>query len=172
MKVEKNSVLRKCITQVIFIVFILTAFNIINMDTAFSEPGDETDTRLAELSVRCGELVPEFSPDIYEYKVYVTEDQEIKSCMAAAEAMNYLSNISVEGATEFSDEDVERKITVTGISGEKSEYTIKFHIIRDSSFFFKHFNSRISLILPSTFSCCTENSSENRRNLPRWNVSG
>lgn len=96
-------------------------------DTA--ESNRRTDTRLSALSINCGSLVPEFSPDVYEYRVYVTKEQEIKNCGTSAEAMLDSASITAEGPLEFSDKDIEKKITVTGTDGEKSEYVIKVHIV-------------------------------------------
>lgn len=99
------------------------------------EPGAEDvseatiDTRLWGLSISCGSLVPEFSSDIYEYTVYVNKDQENKSCEIIAEPVDDAAEIRIEGPDTFSDEDVERKITLTGTAGEKTEYVIKVHIV-------------------------------------------
>lgn len=90
------------------------------------------ETRLSMLTMNCGNLVPEFSPDIYEYTVYVTKDQENKNCGTSAESVDQTADISAEGPLEFTDEDVVKTITVTATNGEQAQYTITVHIIRDT----------------------------------------
>lgn len=90
------------------------------------------DTRLSELSINCGTLIPEFSPDIYEYVVYVTKNQESKNCGTLATAIDSSATITADGPIEYNKEDVVKKITVTGSNGEKTEYVINVHIIQDT----------------------------------------
>ena len=56
--------------------------------TEETTPENAIDTRLWGLSISCGTFVPEFSSDIYEYTVYVTKDQEEKSCEIIAEPVD------------------------------------------------------------------------------------
>ena len=90
------------------------------------------DTRLSRLEISCGELVPEFSPDVYSYTVYVSRDAQDKSCTASAEAVETSAVISAEGPSEFVDENVRKTITVEGTDGSKSEYVIDVHVIKDT----------------------------------------
>lgn len=90
------------------------------------------DTRLKNLEISCGQLVPEFSPDIYSYTVYVSRDAQDKSCMASAEAVEASTVISAEGPSEFDDEDVRKTIRVEGNDGSKSEYVIDVHVLKDT----------------------------------------
>lgn len=97
-----------------------------------ASPAQPVDTRLSELTINCGTLVPEFSPDIYEYFVYVTKTQESKNCGTSAVAVDNSASITAEGPLEFENEDITKRITVTGANGEKAEYVINVHIITDT----------------------------------------
>ena len=92
----------------------------------------EMDTRLSGLTINCGELIPAFSSDVYEYTVYVTKDQGNKNCGTTATSVDPAASISAEGPLEFTDKDITKKITVTGGNGEKSEYVINVHIIKET----------------------------------------
>ena len=65
--------------------------------------------------------------------MYVYKNADDKSIESTAEAINSeVTSIRAEGATEFSDKDVEKKIIVEGPNGESSEYLINVHIIKDT----------------------------------------
>ena len=93
------------------------------------------DTRLQSLSISCGQLVPAFSPDIYEYTVYVTKTQENRSCNTLADGISNNVIISATGPSEFGEENEFKVITVEGQNGEKSEYTINIHVIKDTELY-------------------------------------
>ncbi len=90
-----------------------------------------TDTRLSSLTISCGELIPEFSPDTYEYVVYVSPDSEDKSCQTLVEAMSENVDITAEGPREYGDESVEKRVIITADDGGKSEYVIDVHVVKD-----------------------------------------
>lgn len=91
------------------------------------------DTRLSELGIACGNLVPAFMPDQYEYTVYVNKNSENKSCSTSAVAMDSANTtVSAEGPSEFESDDVQKKIIVEGNGGQKSEYIINIHVIKDT----------------------------------------
>ena len=86
------------------------------------------DTTLAGLNIACGQLVPAFSPDVYEYTVYVTAEQAIKSCEIDATPQDTAAQVSVTGPESFEKTDVTRTVTVSSGSGETS-YTITVHVL-------------------------------------------
>ena len=88
------------------------------------------DTRLSSLNMSCGALVPAFSPDIYEYTVYISDGQENKECTTVAMPINVAARVTAEGPKTIEKEDVVKKVISIGPSGEKSEYIINIHIIR------------------------------------------
>lgn len=92
------------------------------------EPVPNVDTTLAGLNVACGDLVPAFSPDIYEYTVYVAAEQEIKSCHIEATPQDMAAQVSVTGPESFEKTDITRTVTVSSHSGETS-YTVKVHVL-------------------------------------------
>ena len=93
------------------------------------------DTRLSSLIIQCGTLVPTFSPDVYEYTVYVTKEQENKNCGTQVTAFNESLNIKAEGPTVFVDKDVTKKVIIESPSGEKSVYSIRVHILKDTELY-------------------------------------
>ncbi len=91
------------------------------------------DTGLSELEIDCGKLVPEFTPEQYEYTVYVDKDSENKSCSTRAVAKDSANTtISAEGPSKFDNKDIQKKIIVEGNNGQKSEYIINVHVIKDT----------------------------------------
>lgn len=107
-----------------------------NNNTPPSTQTTSIDTKLSELSIECGTLVPSFSPDQYSYTVYVNRDSENKSCRTSATARSSAgTTISAEGPAEFSGEDVQKKIIVTGTDGSRSEYVIDVHVLKDTELF-------------------------------------
>ena len=100
--------------------------------SVFAAPSNKTDTRLSQLSIACGSLTPEFSPDVYDYQVYVTKEQTSRDCKTSVKLKDSTAKVTAEGPAEFQDSDVEKKITVTASGGEKSVYTIKVHIVQDN----------------------------------------
>lgn len=117
-------------------------------NTGGSSDTRAADTRLSKLEISCGELVPEFSPDIYSYTVYVSRTAQDKSCTASAEAMETSSVISAEGPSEFDSEDVRKTIKVEGNDGSKSEYVIDVHVLKDTEVFIE--NSLYAVTEPKT----------------------
>lgn len=100
--------------------------------TEETTPENAIDTRLWGLSISCGTFVPEFSSDIYEYTVYVTKDQEEKSCEIIAEPVDAMAEVTIEGPETFTDQDIEKRVILTGPAGEKSEYVIKIHVAKET----------------------------------------
>lgn len=100
--------------------------------SVFAAPSNKTDTRLSQLSIACGSLTPEFSPDVYDYQVYVTKEQTSRDCKTSVKLKDSTAKVTAEGPAEFQDSDVEKKITVTASGSEKSIYTIKVHIVQDN----------------------------------------
>lgn len=90
-----------------------------------------TDTRLRTLTISCGQLIPEFDPDIYQYTVYVSRDAEDKSCGTMAEAISQNVDITAEGPLEYGDESVEKRVIVSADDGSRSEYIIDVHVVED-----------------------------------------
>lgn len=90
----------------------------------------DIDTRLSELTIACGNLIPQFSPDVYEYTVYVTKEQANKSCSVSAKPIENEAVITEDGPSEFSDKDITKKIISTAPNGKKSEYSIKIHVLK------------------------------------------
>ena len=90
-----------------------------------------TDTRLRTLTISCGQLIPEFDPDIYQYTVYVSRDAEDKSCGTMAEAISRNVDITAEGPLEYGDESVEKRVIVSADDGSRSEYVIDVHVVED-----------------------------------------
>ena len=90
-----------------------------------------TDTRLRTLTISCGQLIPEFDPDIYQYTVYVSRDAEDKSCGTMAEAISQNVDITAEGPLEYGDESVEKRVIVSADDGSRSEYVIDVHVVED-----------------------------------------
>ncbi len=122
--------LKKFNCKSLLFIFILL-INMVVLEPSFAVPND-SDTKLSDLYINCGELVPEFSSDIYDYDVYVTSEQENKDCHTFAEPLNGLSRIKIEGPVEFSNRDIEKKITVTDNEGEQSIYIINVHIVKNN----------------------------------------
>ncbi len=92
------------------------------------ETVSEVDTTLDNLSIACGQLVPAFSPDVYEYTVYVTAGQTERSCAVEAVPRDATANISVTGEETFDKEGVTRIVTVSGNTSETT-YTIRVHLM-------------------------------------------
>ena len=90
-----------------------------------------TDTRLRTLTISCGQLIPEFDPDIYQYTVYVSRDAEDKSCGTMAEAISQNVDITAEGPLEYGDESVEKRVIVSADDGSRSEYVIDVHVVEE-----------------------------------------
>ena len=93
------------------------------------------DTRLSELNIACGQLVPDFSPDQYSYTVYVNKNAENNSCGTTAAAMDPSPVITAEGPLTFAEEDVQKKIIVEGTDGSVSEYVINVHVLKDTELY-------------------------------------
>ena len=86
------------------------------------------DLRLSFLSIDCGELVPAFSPDVYQYTVYITPEQEERSCSVEANPMDERASVVYEGPLTIETSDIVRTITVFDDVAE-TVYTITVHII-------------------------------------------
>lgn len=96
-----------------------------------SDSDSSADTRLSELHINCGELIPEFSPDQYEYKVYVEYDGEPINCGTTARAEDTSLKIRAEGPLETDGEDVQKRIFAEAENGDYSEYVIDVHIVKE-----------------------------------------
>ncbi len=81
-----------------------------------------SDTSLSSLDISAGELVPEFSSDVYEYTVYAGE--EATKCTLSAVATSSTSSVSISGEADLIDELTSRIITVTAEDGSQANYTI------------------------------------------------
>lgn len=86
------------------------------------------DIRLSYLSIECGELRPAFSPDVYSYTVYVTADQENRSCRILCDTISHDARVEAEGSQTVGSTDVVRKIRVAG-GGRYAEYTVVVHVL-------------------------------------------
>ena len=86
------------------------------------------DIRLSYLSIECGELHPAFSPDIYSYTVYVTADQENRSCRILCDTLSHEARVEAEGPRTVGNTDVVRKVRVAG-GGRYAEYTVVVHVL-------------------------------------------
>ncbi|MBQ2062675.1 MAG: InlB B-repeat-containing protein [Oscillospiraceae bacterium] len=91
-------------------------------------PATKVDTRLNWLEIECGQLHPAFSPDIYSYTVYVTPEQENRSCRVLCDTFSSDAHVDAEGPQTVGKSDVVRKLTVSG-GGRRAEYTIIVHVI-------------------------------------------
>ncbi len=95
---------------------------------ASSQPVASVDTRLSYLSIECGELYPAFSPNIYAYTVYVTPEQENRSCRILCDTVSKEATVKTDGAQTVGHTDVVRKVRVSG-GGRYSDYTIIVHVM-------------------------------------------
>lgn len=77
---------------------------------------------LKELTVSAGELVPAFSPDIYNYTVKV--DNSVDYCEIDGTTASVTDYIWFEGSNNLQVGDNVRSITVTDDNGNKKTYTI------------------------------------------------
>lgn len=89
------------------------------------------DTKLSELSINCGQLVPEFSPEQYNYKVYVEYKDEPINCGTTGVPVDPSVTLRAEGPLESNGEDVEKHIFAESKDGNYSEYVIEVHIVKD-----------------------------------------
>lgn len=109
-----------------------------NSGMAVSSGGNYTasqsssDTRLSELQINCGQLVPEFSPDQYNYTVYVEYDGEPIGCGTSAVGMDPSVSIRAEGPTEIIGEDAQKRVIAEAGDGSYSEYIIDIHVVKDN----------------------------------------
>lgn len=91
-----------------------------------------SDTRLSELQINCGQLVPEFSPDQYNYTVYVEYDGEPIDCGTSAVGMDPSVSIRAEGPTEITGGDAQKRVIAEAADGSHSEYVIDIHVVKDN----------------------------------------
>ena len=91
-------------------------------------PAGNVDLRLSYLSVACGELYPAFSPNIYSYTVYVTPEQENRSCRITCDTISPEATVKAEGDQTVGRSDVVRKIRVSG-GGKYADYTVIIHVM-------------------------------------------
>lgn len=103
-----------------------------NENSTGGEASQTISTKLTDLSISCGTLVPSFSPDVFEYVVYVTKTQDNKSCEVFPTAQDTQASIIFEGPAQFEDIDVERKIIVSDGQEGKSEYAIRVHVVKET----------------------------------------
>ncbi len=97
-------------------------------DVAWQEPAAEAVTTLSDLHIACGDLVPVFSPDHYEYTVYVTADQVNRSCEIEAVPQDPAAQVSVTGPDSFDKKEITRTVTVSN-GGSETKYTITVHVL-------------------------------------------
>lgn len=95
---------------------------------ATDENGVPVQGVLKSLTVSVGKLVPDFSPNIYDYVVKV--DNSVEYCDVDAETISELDHIWFEGSIYLGVGLTIRTVTVTDIYGNKKVYTIK--ITRES----------------------------------------
>lgn len=113
----------------ILIIFIsITISMIIYMPSSYSVEGVPQAT---SLGIDCGTLVPKFSPDIYEYTVYITPDAENRSCVTTVEFDGNDVDVNIEGPFEIANEDITKTITLSDSDGDSIVYTINVHIAAD-----------------------------------------
>lgn len=91
-----------------------------------------TDTRLSELRINCGLLIPEFSPDQYNYIVYVEYDGQPIDCGTSAVGVDPFVRISAEGPLETNGDDVQKRVIAEAEDGSKSEYIIDIHVVKEN----------------------------------------
>ena len=90
------------------------------------------DTRLSQLQINCGTLVPEFSPDQYEYTVYVEYNGEAIDCGTTATAAEPSVSVRAEGPSEITGEDAQKTVIAEADDGGYSEYVINIHVVKDN----------------------------------------
>ncbi len=100
--------------------------------TTSSTDQTSADTRLSELQINCGQLVPEFSPDQYNYTVYVEYDGEPIDCGTSAVGIDPSVSIRAEGPTEITGEDAQKRVIAEAADGSYSEYVIDIHVVKDN----------------------------------------
>lgn len=100
--------------------------------TTSSTDQTSADTRLSELQINCGQLVPEFSPDQYNYTVYVEYDGEPIDCGTSAVGIDSSVSIRAEGPTEITGEDAQKRVIAEAADGSYSEYVIDLHVVKDN----------------------------------------
>ena len=99
-------------------------------EVAYGTPQEESAVQLSSLSIDCGELVPEFSPNHHEYRVYVEEDSKTDSCRTSARVSDNSLRIEAEGPEKLNGKDVKKTVTVTAADGKKTIYTIQVHFVK------------------------------------------
>lgn len=92
------------------------------------------DVLLSELSISCGVLYPVFSPNVLEYTVYVTRDQEPKDATVTALAANENASIEVDGPSAWDTKDIQRTVTIT-MADLSATYTINIHVLKATELF-------------------------------------
>lgn len=95
-------------------------------------PQSTVDTRLSALQINCGQLVPDFSPDQYEYTVYVEYNGEAINCGTTAIAVDPSVNVRAEGPSEITGEDARKTVIAEADDGGYSEYVINIHVVKDN----------------------------------------
>ena len=73
--------------------------------------------------------MPEFEIEVFEYTVYVESVEEAKAIELEFAPIDENAVVTRTGATEFSNEDVEVKVTVEGSYDLSNEYTIRIHVL-------------------------------------------
>lgn len=120
-----------------------------------AQPVTNVDLRLSWLEIACGDLRPAFSPDIYSYTVYVTPEQENRSCRITCDTISHDARVEAEGPQTVGGTDVVSKVRVAG-NGRYAEYTVVVHVLtfremlRDGELYAITDRPNIS-VLPGTF---------------------
>lgn len=107
---------------------ILIFITILMIMSASNTHGVEGAPQATSLGMDCGKLVPEFSPDVYEYTVYITPDAENRSCVTTVEFDGNDIEVNVDGPFEIANEDITKTITLSDSDGDNTIYTINVHI--------------------------------------------
>ncbi|MCQ4637219.1 cadherin-like beta sandwich domain-containing protein [Anaerovorax odorimutans] len=99
-------------------------------EAVYGVPEKDSAVRLSSLSIDCGELAPEFSPNHYEYHVYLEKDSKTDSCRTTARVSDNSLKIAAEGPAKLNGKDVKKTVTVTAANGKKTIYTIQVHFVK------------------------------------------
>jgi len=81
--------------------------------------------------------LPEFNADVYEYLVYITEYDKLKDITFNLNFEAADINAAAEEKLEEDDEYTVKTITLKGNENEKSEYIIKFRVIKKTELLIK-----------------------------------
>ncbi|MGE9896139.1 hypothetical protein ACQQ97_04445 [Anaerovoracaceae bacterium SGI.195] len=112
--------------------------------------GEADNPELQSLSISCGDLVPSFSPEIKDYKVYAKDGN--KNCKIEANGGN--NKIDIDGKEILTDKFQTSKVKVKTANGNENTYTINIVRVDKCDFFegnnFFYVNNKITAkdILP------------------------